>query len=204
MMRTQATMQNTPSQMCSAAPQTLRARVYHTTIKTAPMQRQIPKPNSAPNQTCKRKSVAVHREQERKLTCLTRRFRNAISSSLIAFVMNERSTETMTAASRVSTRQYCIMPMAMEQPLKTMKKIGTENRFTVILPTADVRAGRKPLPRTRVVKGRRGNWLGDQGGERRRSRRRRGEAGNGKAGREKLRWETEIRTRTIYGVRDEK
>ena len=52
-MRIQAMMQNTPSQMFSAEPQMLRARVYQTAMKAAPMHKQIPKPRRAPNQTYK-------------------------------------------------------------------------------------------------------------------------------------------------------
>ena len=48
-MRIDAMRQKTPSQMFSAAPQTLRARVYQTAMKAAPSAKQIPKPRSEPN-----------------------------------------------------------------------------------------------------------------------------------------------------------
>jgi hypothetical protein len=41
--------QNVPSQMSSAEPQMLRARVYHTAMKAAPRHKQIAKPSSEPN-----------------------------------------------------------------------------------------------------------------------------------------------------------
>ena len=61
-MRMHAMMQNTPSHIFSALPQMLRASVYHTAMKAAPRHKQIAKPRSAPNQTCKDLSVAVRRE----------------------------------------------------------------------------------------------------------------------------------------------
>ena len=132
-MRMHAMMQNTPSQISSALPQMLRASVYQTAMKAAPRHRQTAKPRSAPNHTCKHESAAVHREQQRRATCLIRRLRNAISSSPIAFLMNERRTETMIDASSVSTHQHRVISRSSgEQPRKTMKKMGTENTLTVI------------------------------------------------------------------------
>ena len=48
-MRMDAIMQNTDSQMSSAEPQTSRARVYHTAMNAAPRHRQSKKPRPAPS-----------------------------------------------------------------------------------------------------------------------------------------------------------
>jgi hypothetical protein len=58
--RIEAMMQKTPSQMFSAEPHTSRASVYQIAMKAAPRHIQIPKPSKAPNQIymdkrCKKK-----------------------------------------------------------------------------------------------------------------------------------------------------
>lgn len=51
--------QNVPSQISSAEPQMLRARVYHTAMKAAPRHKQIVKPSSAPSHIYCEKLIEV-------------------------------------------------------------------------------------------------------------------------------------------------
>ena len=149
-MRMHAMIQNTPSQISSALPQMLRASVYQTAMKAAPRHRQTAKPRSAPNHTCKHESAAVHREQQRRATCLIRRLRNAISSSPIAFLMNERRTETMIDASSVSiTSALGHFKERWRATSKNDEKDGDRKYIDSHLPMGEVEPGRDPLPETR-------------------------------------------------------
>jgi hypothetical protein len=123
-----AIRQNAPSQMSSAPPQMSFASVYQTAMKAAPMHKQIRKPVSDPSHTYRFRVISWSEDY----TCFIRRRLRARSSSPIAFLMKDRRTETITAASRVSA-QSALAPTTRGGPRKTMKKIGTEKTLTVMM-----------------------------------------------------------------------
>ena len=104
-MRMEAIKQKLPSQMSSAEPQMSRASVYQTAMNAAPRQRQITNPRIAPNQIYTNESQSLEIMRLMIITCRNKRFRRASSSSPTAFLTNERRTDTIIAASRVSETQ---------------------------------------------------------------------------------------------------